>query len=70
MPERLRYGKISKIWLCARKSVAYHQKSVAKYSLAEKSLRAYNLLKGIVRSQGIEIVDGKKVEELKIFILS
>ena len=62
--------KDSKMWLCARKSVAYHQKSVAEYGLAEKSIRAYNLLEGMAGSQGIEVADGKKVEKVMILDLS
>jgi len=70
VPERLRCGKISKMWLCARKSVAYHQKSVAEYGSAEKSLRAHNLLEGMAGSQGMWVADGKRVEKVMILNLS
>ena len=43
---------------------------VAKYGLAEKSLRAHNLLESIARSQGMEVVVSQKVEKVIIFHLS
>ena len=51
------------MWLIAKEYVA-------EYGLAEKSLRAYNLLEGMAGSQGMEVVVGKRVEELMIFNLS
>ena len=43
---------------------------MAEYGLAEKSLRAYNLLKGMAGLQGMEVVDGKRVEKVMILDLS
>ena len=43
--------------VCKEKCGLLPKECVAEYGLAEKSLRAYNLLEGMVGLQGMEVVD-------------
>ena len=56
--------------VCKEKCGLSPKECMAEYGSAKKSLRAYNLLEGMAGSQGMWVVDGKRVEKVIILNLS